>query len=139
MLENDTVPQSDNTVPEMSDPPSESPEDATSDSAPNHMTIEQWLERLRSSDRAFYNIMAMEVWSIAKSMDTLIPGFWHRFMVNRREAMQKFLAEKRSQVTESLHVPEDGEKAEPVEPLVGTDLHANRDSELDSEFDWDTD
>ncbi|MGI0491298.1 hypothetical protein ACN4EG_05765 [Alkalinema pantanalense CENA528] len=138
MLENDTVPQSDNTVPEMSDPPSESPEDATSDSATNHMTIEQWLERLRSSDRAFYNMMAMEVWSIAKSMDTLIPGFWHRFMVNRREAMQKFLAEKRTHGTESLHSQDDSTR-EPAEPIVGADSVINREPEFDSEFDWDTD
>ncbi|MBD2328943.1 hypothetical protein [Alkalinema sp. FACHB-956] len=122
MLENDTVPQPENPVPEMSDPPSEPPEDATPDQTPNHMTIEQWLERLRSSDRAFYNMMAMEVWSIAKSMDTLIPGFWHRFMTNRREAMQKFLAEKRTQVSAPLHEPEAAGQVDPLESAVDEDL-----------------
>ncbi len=55
------------------------------------MSIDQWLEKLKGADRAFYNTMAMEVWSIAKSMDNLQPGFWAKFMVNRREAMQQFV------------------------------------------------
>ncbi len=58
---------------------------------PSVMSIEEWLNKLRSSDRAFYNIMAMEVWSLAKSMDSIVPGFWSQFMVNRRNAMQEFV------------------------------------------------
>jgi hypothetical protein len=58
---------------------------------PSVMSIDEWLNKLRSSDRAFYNIMAMEVWSLAKTMDALVPGFWGRFMVNRRNAMQEFV------------------------------------------------
>ncbi|MBE9031999.1 hypothetical protein IQ266_19870 [filamentous cyanobacterium LEGE 11480] len=60
------------------------------------MSIEEWLNKLRSSDRAFYNIMAMEIWSLAKSMDTIVPGFWSRFMVNRRNAMQEFVERRRA-------------------------------------------
>lgn len=55
------------------------------------MNLEQWLETLRRTDRAFYNIMAMEVWSIAKTMDSLFPGFWHRFMSNRQAAMKQYV------------------------------------------------
>jgi hypothetical protein len=66
------------------------------------MTMDQWLERLKGSDRAFYNTMAMEVWSIAKSMDELQPGFWGRFMVNRREAMQQFLKKGRTPKLEDM-------------------------------------
>lgn len=62
---------------------------------PNGVSIEEWLNKLRSSDRAFYNIMAMEVWSLAKSMDTIVPGFWSRFMVNRRHAMREFMSRRR--------------------------------------------
>ncbi len=62
---------------------------------PSVMSIDEWLNKLRSSDRAFYNIMAMEVWSLAKSMDSLVPGFWNRFMVNRRTAMQEFVERRR--------------------------------------------
>jgi hypothetical protein len=62
---------------------------------PSLMSIEEWLNKLRSSDRAFYNIMAMEVWSLAKSMDSIVPGFWSQFMVNRRNAMQEFVERRR--------------------------------------------
>jgi hypothetical protein len=63
---------------------------------PPAMTIEEWVQKLKSADRAFYNIMAMEVWSIAKSMDSLVPGFWAKFMENRRSAMQKFVVRKKA-------------------------------------------
>jgi hypothetical protein len=59
------------------------------------MSLEQWLETLRRTDRAFYNIMAMEVWSIAKTMDTLFPGFWHKFMSNRQTAMKQYVELKK--------------------------------------------
>ena len=50
----------------MSEPklPLESSEQNSIESLPA-MTLEQWLEKLRRSDRAFHNIMAIEVWSIA--------------------------------------------------------------------------
>jgi hypothetical protein len=67
-----------------------------SQSGPTLMSVEQWLDSLRRSDRAFYNMMAMEVWSIAKSMDSLIPGFWSRFMENRQTAVKKFVHERRT-------------------------------------------
>jgi hypothetical protein len=65
-------------------------------SGPTQMSVEQWLASLRRTDRAFYNMMAMEVWSIAKSMDTLIPGFWSRFMENRQMAVKKFVHDRRT-------------------------------------------
>ena len=82
----------------MSEPklPLESSEQNSIESLPA-MTLEQWLEKLRRSDRAFYNIMAIEVWSIAMTMDGLIPGFWGRFMTNRRLAMKQFVEQHRSQ------------------------------------------
>ncbi|KAM3095406.1 hypothetical protein ACKFKG_13870 [Phormidesmis sp. 146-35] len=61
------------------------------------MTLDEWLDKLRRADRAFYNIMAMEVWSIAKTMDGIIPGFWSRFMTNRRIAMKQFIEKSRIQ------------------------------------------
>lgn len=57
----------------------------------------QWLEQLRRSDRSLYNQMALEVWSIAQTMDGLIPGFWNRFMENRQQALQEFLAQRQAQ------------------------------------------
>jgi hypothetical protein len=70
------------------------------ESVPSALSIEAWLDKLKSSDRAFYNIMAMEVWSLAKSMDSMTPGFWNRFMDNRRTAMQEFVDRRRQTETE---------------------------------------
>ncbi len=67
--------------------------DSTPDS-PTQMSVEQWLESLRRTDRTFYNMMAMEVWSIAKTMDTLIPGFWSKFMENRQLAVKSFVNDR---------------------------------------------
>ncbi len=62
----------------------------------SQMSVEQWLESLRRTDRTFYNMMAMEVWAIAKSMDTIIPGFWSKFMANRQLAVQNFVVQRRT-------------------------------------------
>lgn len=59
-------------------------------SAPQ-MDIDQWLEGLRRFDRSLYNLMALEVWSIAQTMDSLTPGFWNRFMENRQAAVKQFI------------------------------------------------
>lgn len=60
------------------------------------MDFEQWLEVLQKSDRSFYNLMAMEVWSIAKTMDGVLPGFWTRFMSHRQTALKQFLQHKQA-------------------------------------------
>ena len=51
-------------------------------------------------------MMAMEVWSIAKSMDTLIPGFWSKFMENRQLAVQNFVIKRRSDSPTGLRLEE---------------------------------
>lgn len=63
----------------------------------SEMDIDQWLETLRRADRSLYNMMALEVWSIAKTMDGLLPGFWSRFMENRRISMKQFIQQKEAQ------------------------------------------
>ncbi len=89
-------------------PSSESQEQPPIASLPA-MTLEEWLEKLRRSDLAFYNIMAIEVWSIAKTMDSLIPGFWSRFMTNRRLAMKQFVEHRRVQHSASQPPPPSSE------------------------------
>jgi hypothetical protein len=71
------------------DPNSLSEEDVWR-SAPQ-MDIELWLEGLRRFDQSLYNLMALEVWSIAQTMDHLTPGFWNRFMENRQAAVRQFI------------------------------------------------
>ena len=58
--------------------------------------VEQRLEDLQRADRSLYKMMGMEVWSIAKTMDDLYPGFWNQFMANRRIAMKKFIDQKQT-------------------------------------------
>lgn len=75
----------------------------------SEMDIDQWLETLRRSDRSFYNIMALEVWSIAKTMDGLLPGFWSRFMANRRLSLQQFMQQKESRQSQNGTSPDSSE------------------------------
>ncbi len=98
------------------EPPSESSEKPPIESLPA-MTIEEWLEKLRRADRAFYNIMAMEVWSIAKTMDGLTPGFWSRFMINRRLAMKQLIEQRRLQNSASPNSPPSSESSRSPEVL----------------------
>lgn len=76
------------------DAPQEPQEDSPEFMA--QMDFEQWLKLLQKSDRSFYNLMAMEVWSIAKTMDGLLPGFWTRFMSHRQTALKQFLQHKQT-------------------------------------------
>ena len=78
------------------DPSHQSP-DSDRPNFASGMSIDQWLENLRRADRSFYNMMALEVWSIAKTMDDLVPGFWNRFMENRQVALKQFMQQKHAQ------------------------------------------
>jgi hypothetical protein len=64
--------------------------------------MQAWIEALKRADRHLFNLMAMEAWSIAKTMDDIFPGFWHRFMTNRRLAMQQFQQMKKKQGSPSI-------------------------------------
>lgn len=81
--------------PPIADAPDSDPGSATS-----RTEFLRWLEQLRHADRAFYNLMALEVWAIAQTMDALIPGFWSRFMHNRQTAMREFIQQRRETHTE---------------------------------------
>lgn len=58
--------------------------------------LAQRIEELQRVDRSLYNLMGMEVWSIAKTMDDLYPGFWNQFMSNRRLSLKQFLQQKQA-------------------------------------------
>lgn len=64
------------------------------------VNIAQHLEELQKSDRSLQSLIGMEIWSITKTMDDLYPGFWHKFMINRRQSMKQFIAEGRKQKVE---------------------------------------
>jgi hypothetical protein len=86
----------------------------------SQMSVEQWLESLRRNDRTFYNMMAMEVWSIAKSMDTLLPGFWSKFMANRQLAVQNFVVQRRTDKGTGLRLEDLGDPQ--GEPPANSDI-----------------
>ena len=81
----------------MSQPKPEEPDYFSEHDVEILMDIDAWLEQLRRADRAFYNMMAIEVWSIAKTMDGLLPGFWSRFMSNRQVALKQFVEQTRTE------------------------------------------
>lgn len=53
------------------------------------------LEKIEQSHEMRYKMMNLETWSLAKTMDAFLPGFWNRFLENRRTAMQQFIAQRR--------------------------------------------
>lgn len=58
------------------------------------VNIAQHLEELEKSDRSLHSMIGMEIWSITKTMDDLYPGFWHKFMDNRRQSMKQLMQQK---------------------------------------------
>ncbi len=60
---------------------------------------------LSQADQTFYNLMTVEVWSIAKTMDELQPGFWAEYMRNRQAIAQQQMQERRHQETAKITKP----------------------------------
>jgi hypothetical protein len=58
----------------------------------NRVILEQ-LNLLKQEDETLYNILAVDVWALAKTMDEFQPGFWSAFMKNRERALKGFMAE----------------------------------------------
>ncbi|MCS6815079.1 MAG: hypothetical protein NZ772_16110 [Cyanobacteria bacterium] len=59
------------------------------------------VEGMRNADRACQQMLAIEVWAIAKTVDNLFPGFWNRFMINRQQAVKQFLTMKHARRAEN--------------------------------------
>ena len=57
----------------------------------NKSVLEQ-INSLKREDERLYNILAIDVWALAKTMDEYQPGFWAAFMKNREKALKRFLA-----------------------------------------------
>ena len=51
------------------------------------------LNSLKREDEMLYNILAVDVWALAKTMDEFQPGFWTAFMRNREQALKRFIDE----------------------------------------------
>ncbi|HEY9725546.1 MAG TPA: hypothetical protein V6D50_03770 [Chroococcales cyanobacterium] len=64
-------------------------QDATTKSS----LILKQLNSLKQEDETLYNILAVDVWALAKTMDEFQPGFWSAFMKNREKALKRFITE----------------------------------------------
>jgi hypothetical protein len=51
------------------------------------------LDSLKREDEMLYNILAVDIWALAKTMDEFQPGFWAAFMKNREQALKRFIDE----------------------------------------------
>jgi hypothetical protein len=51
------------------------------------------IDSLKREDEMLYNILALDMWAIAKTMDEFQPGFWSAFMKNREQAIKGFIDE----------------------------------------------
>ncbi len=58
----------------------------------NSVILEQ-LNTLQQEDETLFNILAVDVWALAKTMDEFQPGFWAEFMKNREQALKRFIDE----------------------------------------------
>ncbi len=73
---------------------------------PASETLSARIDSLRREDETLYNILAVDVWALAKTMDEFQPGFWSEFMKNRERALRRFMSEVvKSKPTTAPHRP----------------------------------
>lgn len=72
--------------------------------APVSDEARELLEKIEQSHEMRYKMMNLETWSLAKTMDNFLPGFWNRFLENRRTAMKNFIKQRRK-----MRTSEDGQ------------------------------
>lgn len=57
------------------------------------LSLTEQINSLKREDEMLYNILAVDVWALAKTMDEFQPGFWSAFMKNREQALKRFIDE----------------------------------------------
>lgn len=67
--------------------------------------IREQLNSLKQDEETLYNIWAVDVWALAKTMDEFQPGFWSAFMKNREKALKEFISEVKSKPTSTKRPP----------------------------------
>jgi hypothetical protein len=72
---------------------SESPQSAMPEGSEEMGDLFERIDSLRREDETLYNILAVDVWALAKTMDEFQPGFWSEFMKNRERALRRFMSE----------------------------------------------
>lgn len=64
--------------------------------SPTSVEIKQLIAKLEHSHELRDQMINLETWALAQTMDGFLPGFWSRFLANRRTALQQFLERKRT-------------------------------------------
>jgi len=71
---------------------------------PTTVEVKRLITKLQQSHDLRYKLINLESWALASTMDQFLPGFWSRFLENRRTALKQFLQRKQrdnSQATTS--------------------------------------
>ncbi len=63
---------------------------------PASAEIKQLVANLQDSHNLLYKMINLEAWALAETMDHFLPGFWSRFLENRRLSLKQFLQQKRA-------------------------------------------
>lgn len=63
---------------------------------PATVEIKTLITKLQESHELRYKLINLETWALASTMDDFLPGFWSRFLENRRTALKQFLKYKRA-------------------------------------------
>lgn len=63
--------------------------------SPTAVEVQQLICKLQHSHELWYKMINLESWALASTMDDFLPGFWSRFLENRRIALKQFLKQKR--------------------------------------------
>ncbi|MGB3535927.1 MAG: hypothetical protein WBA13_20735 [Microcoleaceae cyanobacterium] len=53
--------------------------------------VQERLKALQQEDEQLYDMVAIDIWALAKTMDEFQPGFWGAFMTNRKKTLKRFL------------------------------------------------
>lgn len=64
--------------------------------SPASLEVEQLIAKLQHSHALRYKLTNLEIWALVETMDHFAPGFWSRFLANRRTALKEFIKNKRS-------------------------------------------
>jgi len=59
--------------------------------SPASVEMKQLMEQIENSHDLLYKMINLEMWALAETMDEFIPGFWSRFLENRRLTLKQFL------------------------------------------------
>ncbi len=55
----------------------------------------EMLGDLQTADQTLYDLMALEIWSIAQTLDEAFPGLWTQYMENRQRLVHDYLSTRR--------------------------------------------